>query len=155
MIVRTATPEEAPELSALALRSKGHWGYSDAFLDACRDELTVDGERIGNDDYRVVVAERDGGLAGFYTLECQGKVAGEWELGALFVEPAAIGSGVGRRLTEHALDTLRAADARRVVIQGDPNATDFYLAMGATQTGTRESGSVPGRQLPLFEIRLD
>ena len=45
--------EEAPRLSDLALRSKGHWGYDAAFLDACRlaqlgswsGWLEVDGER--------------------------------------------------------------------------------------------------------------
>ncbi|HEY6741630.1 MAG TPA: hypothetical protein VI110_04665, partial [Lapillicoccus sp.] len=33
--------DEAGTLSDLALRSKAHWGYGAAFLEACRDELTL------------------------------------------------------------------------------------------------------------------
>jgi len=31
---------------------------------------------------------------------------------------------------------------------------NFYVAVGAKQIGTRESDSVPGRFLPLFELDL-
>ena len=48
--IRPALPEEAPVLSALALRSKGVWGCSEAFLEACR-------------------AERNGELAGFHAVQ--------------------------------------------------------------------------------------
>ena len=41
------------------------------------------------------------------------------------------------------------------MIQGDPNAADFYRAAGAVQVGERASASVPGRVLPLFELALD
>ena len=40
------------------------------------------------------------------------------------------------------------------MIQGDPNASKFYEAAGARLVGTRESGSVPGRDLPLYEIDI-
>jgi hypothetical protein len=39
--VRAGRKDEARLLSDLALRSKGHWGYDQAFLDACRSELTL------------------------------------------------------------------------------------------------------------------
>lgn len=41
MKVRSATEDECEALSRLAIRSKSHWGYDDAFLEACRAELTV------------------------------------------------------------------------------------------------------------------
>lgn len=44
--------------------------------------------------------------------------------------------------------------ATKLIIQGDPNAERFYLAAGAVLTGTRESGSIPGRYLPTFAINL-
>ena len=40
--VRAARPAEAEAISALALRSKAHWGYDPAFLEACREDLTID-----------------------------------------------------------------------------------------------------------------
>jgi len=75
------------------------------------------------------------------------------ELVALFVTPARIGTGMGRRLMAHAVEAARERGAARIVIQGDPNVAPFYLAGGAERIGERESCSIPGRCLPLFEIR--
>ena len=152
-IIREADAGEAGLLSELAMRSKAHWGYTQAFLDACRAELSVDASRIGSEDYRCFVAIDNDSIAGFYTVEDMSE--GVWELGALFVDPAHIGTGIGRSLVRHALGLLSECDAVRLIIQGDPNAMDFYRAAGARQVGTRESGSVPGRHLPLFEIDID
>ena len=140
-------------MSALALRSKAHWGYSPDFLDSCRDELTVDRSRIGSVDYRCFVVVEDNSILGFYALESIAEDV--HELGALFVEPAQIGTGIGRLLIQHALQILANCGAVRLIIQGDPNATEFYKAAGARQIGTRESDSIPGRYLPLFELETD
>ena len=150
--IREAFPHEASLLSDLALRSKAHWGYSQDFLDACRSELTVSASRVGTDDYQCFAALEDDLIVGFYTLEIVS--AGNYELEALFVEPSHIGSGVGRSLIQHAVRSLSERGAKRLTIQGDPNATAFYVAAGARQVGTRESGSIPGRSLPLFEIDI-
>ncbi len=150
--IREALRQEAKLLSRLALRSKGHWGYSQDFLDACRSELTVDASRLGTDDYQCVVALDGESIIGFYILERLS--AGAYELQALFVEPEHIGSGVGRSLIQHAVRRLSEHGAERLTIQGDPHATEFYVAAGARQVGTRESGSIPGRELPLFEIEI-
>lgn len=152
-LIREAYPHEAELLSALALRSKAHWGYSPDFLDSCRDELTVDRSRIGSVDYRCFVAVEENSILGFYALESI--AGGVHELDALFVEPAHIGTGIGRLLFKHALQILADCGAVRLIIQGDANATEFYKAAGARQTGTRESGSVPGRYLPLFELEIN
>lgn len=151
--IREARPDEARYLSALALRSKAHWGYPKSFMDSCKSELTVEPARIDSDQYHCFVATVDGGTAGFYALERLPD--GEYELEALFVEPARIGTGVGRELIEHAKRTVSRLGATRLVIQGDPHAADFYRAAGARQIGHRESGSIPGRYLPLFEITLE
>ena len=39
-------------------------------------------------------------------------------------------------------------------IESDPNAEQFYRAMGALRTGTVESGAIPGRELPLMELNM-
>ncbi len=152
MKIREARSEEAESLSHLALRSKGHWGYSREFLEACRSELAVDESRIGTEDYSCFVAHTEDTIIGFYTLERLS--ARCFELEALFVEPEHIGKGVGRRLIQHVFRNLTERRARRLIIQGDPNATAFYIAVGGRQIGTRESASIAGRQLPLFEIAI-
>lgn len=150
--IREAVPDEAGSLSDLAMRSKAHWGYAREFLDSCRSELTVDPDQIGSDTYQCFVAVEGDVVIGFYTLKSLSD--DDYELEALFVAPEHIGTGIGRALLAHAKHLLLGRGATRLIIQGDPNATQFYVAAGGRQTGTRESGSVPGRYLPLFEIRI-
>ena len=151
-VIREARPDEADLLSALALRSKAHWGYSPDFLDACRQELSIDASRLGSEDYRCFVLVDGDTILGFHSVEALSENV--WELDALFVEPEHIGAGIGRLLVKHALEIVSERGATRLIIQGDPNATEFYQALGARQIGTRESGSIPGRFLPLFEIEV-
>ncbi|MER5627762.1 GNAT family N-acetyltransferase [Streptosporangium sp. NPDC002544] len=75
-------------------------------------------------------------------------------LGMLFVEPDAIGQGVGRRLFEHAVAAAGDLGFARLTIDADPNAEPFYLAMGVTRIGATPSGAIPGRLLPLLAITI-
>ena len=134
------------------MRSKAYWGYSAEFMEACREELSVSPEKMESSRFHYAVAERQGEIVGYYALERLSAVT--FELEALFVEPAHIGSGVGRALVTHAKGYAAAADGRVLIIQGDPNAANFYQAAGGVLTGKRESASIPGRFLPIFEIDL-
>ena len=55
---------------------------------------------------------------------------------------------------ESAKQEARGLGAECLIVQGDPNAESFYRAAGGICTGQSESGSVPGRFLPLFRIDL-
>jgi GNAT superfamily N-acetyltransferase len=148
-VLRPARPDEAQALSDLALRSKAHWGYDQAFLDRCRDELTFDaGEIVAR---RIVAAEVAGRLIGFYSLD--GEVP-DGELGNLWVEPDSIGTGFGRQLWQHAIDSAGTVGFTSLLIDADPNAEGFYLAMGARRIGETRSGSIPGRTLPTLQYDL-
>jgi len=150
--IREAVPNEAAYLSALALRSKAHWGYSQDFIQSCEQELTYHPSQIQDDKFHFAIAHRGSEIAGFYALEMLS--ARRFELVALFVEPKHIGKGIGRELIQHALNVVAVQSGETVLIQGDPNAEKFYLAAGAKQIGTRESGSIAGRFLPMFEIEI-
>ena len=152
MAIRAGRPDDAAELTELALRSKAHWGYSDAFMAACRAELTVSPEQFEDRNFRVRVAELGDRRVGYHAIERQ--PGGGYELDALFVAPDFIGSGLGRRLLEDARHIARDWGARELLIQGDPNAAGFYEAMGAVLVGTRPSGSIDGRELPLYRLTL-
>ena len=149
MLIRAGRAGDAARLSALALRSKAHWGYDEAFLEACRAELTLREDEIVA--RRTLVAERDGQPLGFVTVEGEPP---QGELGMLFVEPAEIGRGLGRRLFSAALETARAAGFTRLTVEADPHAEGFYQAMGARRIGEAPSGSVPGRNLPLLAVEV-
>jgi N-acetylglutamate synthase-like GNAT family acetyltransferase len=151
--IRPAKSQERDILSELAFRSKASWGYSSEFMEACRAELSISEEEIASPDRHYVLAEANCEILGYYALERLS--ADEYELEALFVEPQHFGQGVGRRLIEHAKFHAREKGAWSLLIQGDPNATDFYRAAGGVQIGERKSDSIPGRYLPEFRISLE
>ena len=148
--IRRAHPAEAGILSALALRSKAHWGYDADFLTACRDDLTLSADDIASST--VYVCDGVDGPSGYYRLVLQDD--GVAELDALFVEPAAMGQGVGRSLWRHAVATAATLGCSEMVWQSDPQAEGFYLTMGARRAGESESTVTPGRMLPLMRFRL-
>ncbi|BAD58182.1 GNAT family N-acetyltransferase [Nocardia farcinica] len=147
LVIRPGRPDEAELLSDLAVRSKALWGYSDELLASFRSELTLIPDDVAA--RRTLVAERDGVVLGFVTVEGDAPVG---ELGMLFVAPEATGAGIGSVLFRRALATARDLGFRTLTIESDPNAEPFYRAMGAVGVGDVESGSVPGRTLPLMEI---
>lgn len=146
--------EECRLLSNLAIRSKAYWNYNEEFLNACRDELTVRPDFVK--DNPTFVIECDGRVTGFYSIGQVLDKRGDQrcELDFLFVEPKWIGKGLGGRLIAHAKDEAQRLGYDVMEIQGDPNAEPFYFAAGAVKIGRRESLSIKGRYLPVYEIDL-
>lgn len=144
--VRAARPGEAGALTALAVRSKAHWGYDAVFMRLSRASLAVSDADIAAG--RVLVAERRGLLFGMAKVEADG------ELGMMFVDPLALNRGVGRALFEAAVALARRQGARRMAILADPNAAPFYERMGARFVAQAPSDAIPGRTLPLYEYDL-
>jgi len=144
--VRGARAGEAAALTALAVRSKAHWGYDDAFMRSSQASLTVGDADIAAG--RVLVAERDHLVFGLARVEPDG------ELGLLFVDPLALNRGVGRALFDAAAALARRLGARRMAILADPNAALFYERMGARFVSHAPSDAIPGRTLPLYEYDL-
>ena len=147
LVLRAALPAEVGALSELAMRSKAYWGYDAEFLEACRDELTF----TATDVPRIVVAESAGTLVGMYTVDGRPP---HGVLGNLWVDPSAIGSGIGRHLWTHAISSARTRGFAHLMIDADPNAEGFYLRMGAERIGESPSGSIPGRVLPLLQVNV-
>lgn len=146
--IRPGRVEEARALCELASRSKASWGYPQALLKLFEKELTL----TELDMAEVMVVEIGETPIGFYSLQ---PVSGtRVELGHLFVEPAMHRRGVGRLMIADALQRAAAGGYLVLEIQGDPNAAPFYTQLGAKHVGERESESVPGRMLPLFEIAV-
>ena len=152
LTMRPATGEDAATLTALALRSKAHWDYSAEFLAACHEELTLTSAQIEAPRFFCHVCLSKERPIAFYSLEIiSTEIA---ELDALFVEPDYIGKGIGKMLVHHAREQAGRLGIVTMIVQGDPHAERFYTAIGAVPCGTRESGSIPGRQLPLFTTKL-
>jgi GNAT superfamily N-acetyltransferase len=150
--IRLARVDEAEALSALCRRSKAHWGYDAEFMRLSEPSLTIAPASI--EKRRVVVAEpADRHLLGVASIEPMQR-EGDFDLAHLFVEPEALGLGIGRALFEAAVVCAKAEGARRLVILSDPNAAAFYERMGAVLEGDAPSDAIPGRRLPLLYLDL-
>jgi GNAT superfamily N-acetyltransferase len=143
MRLRAARAEDAAALTELALRAKAVWGYDAAFMAACRAELTITPAQIAARPTWLI--EEEGRIAAFYQLHLAGERA---EVGQLFVDPARLRGGLGRRLWADLEARARAAGCHRLEVDSDPHAEGFYRAMGMQPCGTAPSGSIPGRLLP-------
>ncbi|MFV0296888.1 MAG: GNAT family N-acetyltransferase [Hyphomicrobiaceae bacterium] len=148
-IIRSPRLEELPRLSALGFRSKAFWGYDEAFMEACRAELSFQPGELTTTS--LALMERDMALVAVAQVKLEGPEA---ELAKLFVEPAAIGSGAGWLMFDWAWRTARALGAHRLVIEADPHAAPFYRRMGARDTGVTRSHSISGRLLPRLVLAL-
>jgi len=150
--IRKVHNSEARAITDLGLRSKAYWGYDDAFMQACKLEMTHTPGDLSDSKCVYRVAEQGGSLVGFYKL--LDLTASKVCLDALFVDPPFIGRGVGTVLFEHAVKVAKGFGAQHLVTQSDPFAEKFYLALGGKLVGQLESGSIDGRFLPLIEFDL-
>jgi GNAT superfamily N-acetyltransferase len=148
--LRAARRHEALLLSELALRSKGDWGYDQAFLDACRAELTLAPRPRSRDPAGHGRRVRRPGRR---LLRARGEPP-EGTLADLFVAPERIRSGVGRALWEHAMVAAKTLGFERTTLEADPGAEPFCLAMGAHRIGRSPPAPSQADVLPLLEVPI-
>jgi len=118
----------------------------------CVAVLTVSADKLSDGSY-IVAVDGDDCLLGVTRIERLDE-DGTFELDKLFIDPNAMGLGVGRALFDRSMEMAQAADAKRIEILSDPDAAPFYERMGAKRIGEAPSDAIPGRMLPLLEIRL-
>jgi GNAT superfamily N-acetyltransferase len=147
--LRPARPDEADILTELCLRSKAVWGYDEAFMRACRAELTLSPADLAASSLQVAVDGNE--VAGVVQVVVDGEKA---DLAKLFIAPSTLRAGVGRKLFDWAVNSARERGARWLSIEADPDAAAFYRRMGAIDDGVAPSGSIPGRLLPRLKLRL-
>jgi GNAT superfamily N-acetyltransferase len=113
-------------------------------------------------EWRPWVAERDGAVLGYLTTtpatdEWLSPPEGAGEVTNLYLEPNAIGTGVGRALYEHGVADLRERGFNPLVIwafRDNPRARRFYERMGLAIDAQTDwvLGGVP---CPIVRFRLD
>lgn len=150
--IRCAHISEQHHLTDIAMRSKAHWGYSPRFMQDCYQELKVDSTKMSSTDYQYYVACEDDKILGFAGLQRLSESI--CELDGLFIDPNFIGQGVGKTLFEYVRMVLHQQHFQLMRIHSDPNAADFYQKIGANLVGYSASGSIEGRQLPVFEMAI-
>jgi GNAT superfamily N-acetyltransferase len=146
VVVRPAESVDADALGAIGGRA---WEatYRGMIPDVVLDEWIVSTaanwhaafeDHSGDSPSRAWVAERDGSVIGYATTS---PARSNWlpppdgagELTNLYLDPDVIGSGVGRRLSEHAVADLGERGFDPLVVwafRDNPRARGFYERMG-------------------------
>lgn len=148
--LRPSCGRDAPALSALAQRSKAHWGYPEAWMEAWEAALTLTPAQLVG--HYAVLAAANGSTLGFYGLE---RDEDGWKLEHCWVDPSAMMGGHGRRLVGHALAVARGLGVTTLAVESDPSAQAFYERLGARHVRdvSRPVCGEP-RQLPVLEWQL-
>jgi GNAT superfamily N-acetyltransferase len=125
-MIRSAGPDEREALIELKRRASFVWEEDRPHLEAHPEAIDLPEDQIA--EGYVSVFEEDGRLLGFATVLPRGD--GFAQLDALYVEPDAQGRGIGRRLTEHAVEAARGHGAIGLNLIANANALGFYEKCG-------------------------
>lgn len=147
-MIRPASISDLAVMNDMILRAKAHWGYDVAFMAKVAEELALYPKDLGPD----LVVWDDEAMMGMAQLCVTGDTS---QLEYLFVDPAAMGRGVGAGLFQWAAHRAQTLGAKVMKIDSDPFALPFYERMGAVVVGEVPSGSIAGRMLPLLDYALD
>jgi len=147
--IRKALTEDAATLTTIAHDAKRHWGYPEHWIKHWHEDLTISPDFVAAN--QVYVAERDNELLGFYALIIRKDKA---ELDHLWVAPAHIGTGVGKELFIHAMQSAARRNIPEIEISSDPNAEGFYRKMGAHRIGETVS-EIDGQPRTLPRLTVD
>lgn len=123
--VRRATPEDASAMRALhtaAVRELGATAYDDAQVEAwAAPDADRDGFPFDDPDHHLVVATRDGGVAGFGQFHVR-----DQEVVADYVHPGHARQGVGSTLLAHLEGYARGLGFDHLELTASINAVAFY-----------------------------
>ena len=148
--IRKANEQESDLLTNLSIRSESYWGYDPSYMKKFQSMYAVTKDFIRNNPTFVLEDENE--IVGFYgILIDKNKTSLEY----LFIEPRYIGHGYGKKLWNHAVESSKELGITKFVIVTSPQAKEFYIKMGAVQTGEVESLVKKGRLIPQFIYTLE
>lgn len=148
-MITPVIPTDSTALTELTIRSKDHWNYGADLIEQWRDDLTLTENYLEkNRGYKLIKEDK---IIGYYVFEKNDNktVKLEW----LFVEPTYIGKGYGRQLVSHFLEICIATGIKKILLDADPNAEQFYAHFGF-RTIDKKPTSIPNRFMPVMELTI-
>jgi GNAT superfamily N-acetyltransferase len=149
MKIEKASVEDNEILTEITKKSKAYWGYSEEQILKWKDNLTISEAYIEtNSVYKLVDEDK---IVGYYSFIIkEEKIA---ILDNLFVLPEYIGKGFGKYLMNDFLYRMRNGKFKKITLDSEPNAEDFYLKFGFKKIGEFET-SIKNRFMPIMEMSL-
>jgi ribosomal protein S18 acetylase RimI-like enzyme len=148
MKIERATINDNEILSDITKKSKAFWGYSEEQILEWNDNLTISKNYIESNYTFKLLNENT--VIGYYSyiIEKPGV-----KLDNLFVLPEYIGKGFGKYLVDDFLTRMRNQKIKKITLDSDPNAEEFYLKIGFKKIGELET-SIKNRFMPIMEMEL-
>jgi ribosomal protein S18 acetylase RimI-like enzyme len=149
MIIKKAIPNDHKILTEITKKSKAYWGYSDKQIEIWSEFLTVTKEYIETKSVYNLIIEDE--IIGYYSFfhESENTI----KLDNLFVLPEFIGKGFGKILMNDFISRLKFNDVKKIVLNSEPNAEEFYKKFGFVKVGQIET-SIKDRFLPVMELGI-
>ena len=136
-------------MTEITKKSKAFWGYSEEQILEWNDNLTISKDYIeSNNTFKLL---NDNIVIGYYSYIIEEeKIA---RLDNLFVLPEYIGKGFGKSLVNDFLRRMRNQKIKKIILDSEPNATEFYRRIGFEKIGEFET-SIKNRFMPIMEMKL-
>ena len=144
-----AEPTEIEEINRLIESSKRYWGYSDELMEVWQRDLLVTRKDLNSRTFWLMKINTE--MVGVFSLSLLSE--GIFELEDFWLNPSAIGNGLGRKMFQFMIHCLQSTEATKLVIVSDPHAEGFYKKMGATRVKFVNS-KPEGRMLPVMDLLL-
>lgn len=149
MNIQKAKIEDHIRLTEITKKSKAHWGYSEEQIEKWSDNLTITTYYIEQNPVFNLVDENQ--IIGYYSyIKLENHHV---ELDNLFLLPEYIGKGFGSFLMNDFLERMRNEKFKKITLDSEPNAEQFYQKIGFTKIGEFET-SIKNRFIPIMEIIL-
>ncbi|MEH6630758.1 MAG: GNAT family N-acetyltransferase [Halopseudomonas aestusnigri] len=137
MKFQKATVDDLALLCSIANQAKGHWNYSQDFLDKCRvyfkEEFTEDYLERSH-TYLIMKSDKVVGMGALLMDEEEGPM-----LDQFWLLPEHIGKGYGKKAFELFTDKAKQLGWSSLTVISDVYAEGFYLAMGTKRIGELKS----------------
>lgn len=147
--IRKANIDDHIILTEITKKSKAYWGYSDEQMNDWSDVLTIKEEYIQNNEVYKLLNNNSTVAYYSYLIINENTV----KLDNLFVLPDEMGKGYGKLLMNDFILKIKKGQAKRIILDADPNAQQFYESFGFTKIGKIET-SIKNRFLPVMELRF-
>lgn len=149
MKIQKAKIEDHIRLTEITKKSKSHWGYSEEQIQNWSNSLTITVEYIEQNPVFNLVEENQ--IIGYYSyIRLENN---QVELDNLFLLPEYIGKGFGSFLMNDFLERMRNEKCKRIILDSEPNAEQFYQKIGFQKIGEFET-SIKNRFMPIMEMSL-
>jgi ribosomal protein S18 acetylase RimI-like enzyme len=149
MNIQKTKIEDHIRLTEITKKSKAYWGYSDEQMKKWSNNLTITIDYIETNPVFNLVDENQ--IVGYYSyLRLENN---QVKLDNLFILPEYIGKGFGSFLMNDFLERMRNEKCRKIILDSEPNAEQFYQKIGFTKIGEFET-SIKNRFMPIMEMNL-